>query len=68
MIRALITGLISFGVVYFVPIVGKIIESLINSLPRTLAMDGALAAGVQLLTAIFIWTMLYNAIKVRGKY
>lgn len=66
--RALITGIISFGVIYFVPAVGKFIEVTIANLPRTIAMDGALAGIVKLLGAILMWTMLYNAIRIRGKY
>ncbi len=58
-IRAIISGAISFAAVYFIPVTAKIIEALITGLPQTLAVHGIGATAIRLGIAIGLWLLLY---------
>ncbi len=65
--RLIITGAVSFGIMYGVPLVGYYIQSTLSGLPLTAATEGVAVAVIKGLGAILIWTMLYNALKIRKR-
>lgn len=58
-LRAIITGLVSFGMVYLIPVSGKIIQGLITSVPATAGAKGVIPAIIKIAIALLLWGILY---------
>ncbi|MFX0138731.1 MAG: hypothetical protein ACFFDN_34140 [Candidatus Hodarchaeota archaeon] len=58
-IKASISGIISLGLVYIVPITTRVIQSLISSFPLTLGAKGILPAILKVVIALILWWILF---------
>ncbi|MCD4696614.1 MAG: hypothetical protein K8S16_10280 [Bacteroidales bacterium] len=58
-ISVIITGIVSFGTIYLIPATGKLIVSLIQSVPITVGAKGILPAIIKIIAALLLWLLLY---------
>lgn len=58
-LRAIVTGLVSFGMVYLIPVSARIIQSLLSSVPATAGAKGVIPAIIKIVIALLLWGILY---------
>ena len=58
-LKAAITGLLSFAMIYFVPVTANIISGLLSSIPIKAGAKGIVPALIQLAIALLLWLLLF---------
>lgn len=58
-LKGIITGIISFGLVFLIPVSGKIIEGLLLSVPVTVGAKGIEPAIIKIGIALLLWLILF---------